>query len=338
MRVLLIKTSSMGDLIHILPALTDAQCAVPYIKFDWVVEEVFAEIPRWHAAVDRVIPVALRRWRKSLLASSTRKEWREFLKLLNSCHYDLILDAQGLLKSALLGCFARGKRAGPNWRSAREALASLLYQQKITVSTRDHAVLRMRTLMSKALGYPLPSSDPHFGLNFEQFHAGQDQTSYLVFLHGTTWSSKLWPVDYWQALALMAVNAGFEVMLSGGNIEELTRAKTIASVSSAVRVLPRQTIGAMANLLANAKGVVAVDTGFGHLAAALQVPTLSLYGPTNPTNIGAIGRYSQHLAATFPCAPCLKRNCAYQGPLTTRPACFDQISPQFVWERLIQQL
>ena len=102
MRVLLVKTSSLGDVIHTLPALTDAQRAIPGIQFDWVVEEGFAEIPAWHPAVAQVIPVAIRRWRKHPLQTLRSGEWRRFKARLRETHYDLVIDAQGLLKSAWL--------------------------------------------------------------------------------------------------------------------------------------------------------------------------------------------------------------------------------------------
>ncbi|MBV9575888.1 MAG: lipopolysaccharide heptosyltransferase 1, partial [Gammaproteobacteria bacterium] len=130
MRVLLIKTSSMGDIIHTLPALTDASKAIPDIEFDWVIEEAFAMIPHWHASVRNSIPVALRRWRKAIFAHQTQAEFKTLRKELQQVPYDLILDAQGLVKSAFLGFFAAGIRVGLDWQSARENLASLIYQQK----------------------------------------------------------------------------------------------------------------------------------------------------------------------------------------------------------------
>lgn len=98
MRILMVKTSSMGDVIHTLPALTDAQQAIPGLCVDWVVEEGFAQIPSWHSAVDRVIPIAIRRWRKNLLSAQTRQEWRSFKQRLHQERYDAVIDAQDYLK------------------------------------------------------------------------------------------------------------------------------------------------------------------------------------------------------------------------------------------------
>ena len=202
-RVLLIKTSSMGDLIYTLPALTDAGAALPDIQFDWVVEDSFQEIAHWHPLVHKVIPVSLRRWRK---AKWQRNTWSELGALSQQLkaqgQYDLILDAQGLVKSAVLGCLANGARAGLNFRSARESLASFLYQHKHAVNFYQHAVVRMRSLFSLALGYPLPTTPPNFGL--DQFRAQVQQEKYSVFLHGTTWASTQWPENYWAELAQRA--------------------------------------------------------------------------------------------------------------------------------------
>lgn len=335
MRVLLIKTSSMGDIIHTLPALTDAGKAISNITFDWVIEDAFAEIPAWHPLVNQVIPVALRRWRKGIFSKETRSGWLRLRKQLHERDYDLILDAQGLVKSAFLTFFAKGVRAGLDFRSAREGFASFAYQKKYTVNFYQHAVVRMRHLFSQALSYALPASSPDFGLQPANWQANLiTPENYVVFLHGTTWTTKQWPETYWIALAKLAAQAGYRIKISGGNAEEVARAERIAGHQSAVDVLPYLSISAMASLLANAKAVVAVDTGFGHLAAALNIPTISLYGATNPSYTGALGSASLHLTADFPCAPCLNRTCSYRKSTTITPACYTALTPERVWEKI----
>lgn len=326
----------MGDLIHTLPALTDAGKAIPGIEFDWVVEEPYAEIPAWHPLVKQVIPIALRRWRKGLLSRDTKLGFRDLQKQMNASKHDIVLDAQGLVKSAFLTWFAQGERVGLDFRSARESLASLAYQRTCTVNFYQHAVVRMRSLFSQALGYALPVDAPDFGLNRHQFvnqHA--NDKPYLVFLHGTTWESKQWPESYWCELANFAHQAGFLVKISGGNDAEIARAMRIGTQVSNVDVLPRLSISDMARLLANAKAAVAVDTGFGHLAAALDVPTVSIYGATNPAYTSAIGKHSSHLSAEFPCSPCLNRTCIYRKPSNVTPACYQTVVPEKVWQTLL---
>lgn len=336
MRVLLIKTSSMGDIIHTLPALTDASQAIPGIEFDWLIEEAFAAIPQWHSAVKHSIPVALRRWRKTIFSHRTYHEFKHLRTQLQQVPYDIILDAQGLVKSAFLGFFAQGKRVGLDWHSAREMLASAAYQETYQVNFYQHAVVRMRSLLSQALHYPLPTTPPEFGLKRQLFLPDTPATPYLVFLHGTTWRSKQWPESYWQQLAAIAANAGFRIKISGGNDEEVQRAIRIAQACSEVDLLPYLEITGMATLLAQANGVVTVDTGLGHLAAALSVPTISLYGPTHPEYTGALGRYSLPLAANFSCAPCLRRHCHYKKPADVQPACFTTLQPLRVWNELVE--
>lgn len=334
MRVLLIKTSSMGDLIHTLPALTDAGNAIPGIQFDWVVEDSFAEIPEWHPLVKRVIPVSLRRWRKRWLSAETYQALRALRTTFQEEKYDLVLDAQGLIKSGLLALLAKGPRAGLDFHSARESFSSFAYQQKHTVNFKQHAVVRMRSLFSQALHYPLPNTPPAFGVDRKRFTPAAETNPYLVFLHGTTWASKQYPESYWQALARMAAEQGYRVKISGGNDDELARAARIGANNAAVDLLPRLTIRQMADLLAGARAAVAVDTGFGHLSAAMDVPTVSIYGSTNADYTGALGPSSVLLSANFPCAPCLNRDCNYRKPADVTPACYGTVPPALVFKTL----
>ncbi len=337
MRVLIIKTSSMGDIIHTLPALTDASKAIPSISFDWVVEENFSEIPAWHPCVNKVIPVRLRHWRKNIFSKKTRQEWRAFYETVRATQYDLVIDAQGLLKSVFLALHVRGKRCGFDFHSARDPFASLFYYRKArTAKVKEaHAVMRVRDLFSQALGYPLPTTVPDYGVDRRRFMQ-KDGQDYLVFLHGTTWATKHWPEEYWIELAKMASNNGLKIKLPWGNASEQARAQRIASACMQAEVLPRQGLVEMAGVLANAKAVVAVDTGLGHLAAALNVPTVSLYGPTNPALTGALGQSQKHLAVEFPCAPCFGRECTYRDRKNylVNPPCFTTLPPSAVWAAL----
>ena len=341
MRVLIIKTSSMGDIIHTLPALTDAGNALSSITFDWVVEENFAEIPRWHPLVNKVIPIALRRWRKNLFSKSSRLEWKKFITELRAEQYDVVIDAQGLLKSALVSRFARGKRYGFDRHSARESFAALFYQRSFSVAKNQHAITRVRDLLSQTLGYTLPVTTPSYGIDRSQFHSKNTGENYLVFLHGTTWKTKHWPEEYWIQLARLANQAGFSVKLPWGNSDEQERAIRIAANCSHAEVLPRLALTDMAGMLANAKSIVAVDTGLGHLAAALGVPTVSLYGPTNPVLTGALGETQLHLTTKLTCSPCLNRDCSLvknqpslYPPSPLNPPCFTTLLPTDVWYSL----
>jgi heptosyltransferase-1 len=347
MHVLIVKTSSMGDVIHTLPALTDAGKAIPGISFDWLVEPNFAEIPTWHPLVKQVIPVSLRHWRKNLLARTTWQEWQAFRQLLRAKQYDLIIDAQGLLKSVWLALNARGKRCGFSFSAARDLLAAFFYQEKIVTAKvkEEHAVVRLRDLFSQALHYPLPKTMPDYGITRERFQLSPPSEKYIVFLHGTTWTTKHWPEEYWIELAKKVNENGLLIKLPWGNATEQARAERIAANCNHVEILPRLDLLGMANVLASAQAIVAVDTGLGHLAAALNVPTVSLYGPTNPVLTGALGQSQKHLTAKFSCAPCLSRECSYRGEETysplnpsplypVRPPCFTLLPPALVWSEL----
>ena len=302
MRVLLIKTSSLGDVIHTLPALTDAARAIPGIQFDWVVEEGFAEIPAWHPAVAQVIPVALRRWRKNLLQTWRSGEWAAFKQRVRAGRYDLVIDAQGLLKSALLTRYVCAPIAGLDRRSAREPLASRCYERTYTVAWGQHAVERVRQLFAQALGYALPESVGDYGLNRAAMAGDVSAEPYVLFLHGTTWASKHWPESDWRALAEHLDCRGLAVRLPWGSEVEKARAERIVAGLKHARVAPKLNLRGVAALIAGARACVAVDTGLGHLAAALDVPSISLYGPTLPAKVGAYGRGQIHLCATGPLA------------------------------------
>jgi len=342
MRVLVIKTTSLGDVIHTLPAITDAARALPGIRFDWVVEEGFAEIPAWHPAVDRVIPVAVRRWRKNLWQTLRGGEWRAFKQRISDTSYDLVIDAQGLIKSAWLSRYARGPVAGLDRDSAREPLASRFYQQPINVPWGQHAVERTRQLFAQALGYSVPEGLGDYGLALVQEVQSAEQP-YVVFLHGTTWVTKHWPERYWQELAARVSAKGMQVKLPWGNTNEQARAQRIAQGLDGVQVLPKLPLAGVARVLSAAQACVAVDTGLGHLAAALDVPTLSLFGPTNPGFTGAYGHAQRHLASDFACAPCLRKTCNYQPTpgdarqfdlSTEQPLCFTRLAPDVVMAQL----
>ena len=343
MRVLLVKTSSLGDIIHALPALTDAARAIPGITFDWVVEEGFAEIPTWHPAVGKVIPVAIRRWRKNIWQTIKSGEWRRFKQSLRAEKYDLVLDAQGLLKSAWLTRYVKAPVAGLDQNSAREPLASRFYQRRLAVARGQHAVERLRQLFAVALGYDLPKGLGDYGLDVERLIELPRNKPYVLFLHGTTWDTKHWPEVYWRDLALRMGHKGIEVRLPWGNPAEKARAERIASGLGNAVVLPRLNLAGVARVLASASACVAVDTGLGHLAAALDVPTISLFGPTNPGLTGAYGKVQIHLASDFPCAPCLQKKCTYQPTAQDQqrfdlksewPLCFTRLNPERVAIRL----
>lgn len=297
MKLLLIKTSSIGDIVHTLPALTDAVKAIPDLEVDWVVEEAFAALPTWHPVVRRAIPVGFRRWRKRPLAGLASGALKRFRGQLNQTRYDVILDAQGLMKSAAIARMARGSRHGLDAASIREKPAALAYTHRHRVPTDLHAIDRLRRLFALALGYPLPATDPDYGVIRDRLPPSRVGGDYLVALHGTQWVSKQWPVDRWRGLIERARADGLTVALPALGDVEVARATAIADGFDNAVLLPPLDLPAIAGTLACASGVVAVDTGFAHLAAAFGTPCVTLYGPTSPLLTGTVGRNQAHVVS-----------------------------------------
>lgn len=291
MRVLIVKTSSMGDVLHTLPALTDAVQAIADIRFDWAVEEGFAQVPGWHAAVERVIPVAIRRWRKAWFSTAIRSERQAFRHALQAVDYDAVIDAQGLVKSAaLVTRLAHGVKHGMDWHSAREPLASLFYQKRHHIPKAQHAVERTRELFAKSLGYSRPETQGDYGIARHFLNASEvTPAPYAVFLHATTRDDKHWQEAHWRELISLVEKCGMRIKLPWGAAHEQARAIRLAQGFSEVEVLPKMNLNDMAKVLASAKFVVSVDTGLSHLTAALDRPNITLYGPTDPGLIGGYG-------------------------------------------------
>ncbi len=296
MRVLIVKTSSMGDVLHTLPALTDAMRAIPDIKFDWVVEEGFAQIPSWHPAVDRVIPVAIRRWRKNWFSSETRQQRCDFKRVLQSQAYDIIIDAQGLVKSAaLVTRVAKGEKHGMDSKTAREPFACWFFDKKHQVSKKQHAVERIRELFALSLGYEKPATQGDYAIAARFLsNLSAEAENYLVFLHATTRADKHWPEERWRELIGLLATSGLKIKLPWGADHEYHRAVRLAEGFDYVEVLPKLSLEKVAEILARARAVVSVDTGLSHLTAALDRPNITLYGPTDP---GLIGGYGQNQIA-----------------------------------------
>ena len=334
MRVLLIKTSSLGDVVHALPAVTDACENNAELEFDWVVEETFADIPSWHPCVKEVIPVAWRRWRKSLWSSQTQSEIKTFRKRLRTKNYDLVLDAQGLIKSAVISRMACGRRYGLDRQSAREPMASFFYHNKLYIPKKNHAISRLRELFAKTFAYDTPKTPINYGINRDHWEMS-DTKPYVVFIHGTTWLTKLWPESYWRELCQLANQDGYEVHIPWGNNEERDRASRIADQQDNVKILDRLSLAQMGHELANTSAVIGVDSGLTHIAAALDIPTVAIYGATSAVLTGVQGRNVKLHISKYSCAPCLSKVCLSKTNTLDYPPCYEEIDPASAWKSVL---
>ncbi len=292
-RILIVKTSSMGDVVHALPLVSDLARARPDATIDWVVEEGFAAIPVLHPGVDRVIEVALRRWRRAPLGRTTWVEIGAARRALRERAYDAVIDCQGLVKSALIAVTARGPVWGPARASVRESLATLFYGHRVSLDRSQHAIARSRALGAAVLGYTV-SDAPRFALQVPALTQPElaefaRRGSYAVLLTNASRATKLWPPDRWRAVEAWLAGRGLASALFWGSDAEARDTHARAQGMRNAWVAPKTSLSQLAALLAGARIVIGLDTGLTHLAAAAGAPTLGLFCDYDPALVGVIG-------------------------------------------------
>jgi heptosyltransferase-1 len=273
--ILFIKTSSLGDIIHHMPAVVDARRHRPDARLVWIVEELYAPLARLNRSVDEVIAIATRRWRRQPHLLSTWREARDAVRIIRAARYDAVIDTQGLVRSALLAKIVRGRSHGYDRASIREPLASMFYDVRHTVSWNLHVIERNRALTGLALGYD-PLGPPEFDFDRSSLVA-VPAPPYAVLLHATASTAKEWPEERWTAIGALLAQQGLEVVLPWGTEAERARSERIAAALPRARVPDRRPILDVARLLAGATLVVGVDTGFLHIAAVLGVPVVAVF-------------------------------------------------------------
>jgi heptosyltransferase-1 len=285
--LLFIKTSSLGDVIHHMPAVTELRRHLRQVRVSWLVEEAFAPLVGLHAAVDVTIPVAARRWRRLWHSRSTMREVAEFVARLRAQSYDAIVDSQGLFRTAVMAKLARGERHGYDAQSVREPPASLLYDVRHHVERDRHAIERNRNLTALALGYERDHI-LDFGLDRARL-AGSGRAPYALLLHATARPAKQWPEQSWIDLGRALAGRGTELLLPWGTPDERARSGRIAGALGNAKLPDLAPLDSMAGLIAGAAFVVGVDTGLLHLAAALAVPLVGIFLASDPTRTGPMG-------------------------------------------------
>jgi heptosyltransferase I len=284
LKILIVRVSSLGDVVHNMPMVADILRQHPTASIDWVVEEAYVGLVRLNPHVRKVIPFALRRWRKSLLSAPTRAEIRAFLQVLRSESYDYVFDTQGLLKTGVVMGLARlapgGKKFGlanGTEGSGYEGLSRIFHMQSVPVAARTHAVARGRQVAAAAFGYSADTA-ADFGLLAP---AGapdwMPDRPYAVFFHGTARNAKKWRQQNWVAIGQTLAAQGWPILLAWGNDAERQEAQQLAAQLPNAQVLPRLPMLEAVMLAARASLVIGVDTGLTHIAAAYNRPTIELY-------------------------------------------------------------
>ncbi len=286
----------MGDIFHIYPAISDLKLHFPDAELHWLVEDAFVGIAKWHPKVDKVIPISLRRW----LKQRNSVAWNEFVswkeELHNSSVYDLVIDAQGLMKSAIISRCANAKTIhGYDYFSVREVLASFAYKQTHLVDRNMHSIEKNRLLLASAMGYQ-PTGPADFGIS-DLFNPSENETKHLLFIIGTSKDEKLWRADRWCELAEIATNEGFSIETIWGDKKEKNLALSLKETCPHLMVAEeRLSMLEVAQKIHAASGVIGLDTGFTHLSGALEVPTVALFGPTLAGRYGLIGKQTRNLS------------------------------------------
>lgn len=283
--LLVVRPTSLGDVVHALALVADVRAARPDMAIDWVAEDAFADVARMHADLRHVIPVALRRWRSALWSRATWREFASFRHALRAQRYDVVLDLQEQLKGALIARIARGTRHGLHPASIREPVVTLLHDVHHRIDRHVHFIAKSRALAAAALGYTV-SGPPRWHWRVPPPSAALPRGPFVVFITATSRPSKLWPQERWRALASAVTANGYAVLLPFGTPAEAARCAAIAHGMPGASVVPRMALPALAALLARAEYVVGVDTGLTHLAAALASLTVALFTDTDAALAG----------------------------------------------------
>ncbi len=345
MKILIVRLSSLGDILHMFPAISDLRRHYQDAEIHWLVEPTFAEVASWHSAVDKVITVPLRAhkkiwWRIPVLLSNLRQQ-------LQAENYDIVLDAQGLLKSALLARLAGVAVFGFAAGSAREPLASRLYQKTAKVPGGLHVIEKNRQLVAAIFAADITKA-ADYGLDIFRQKRMQSKLSgllkeitaqpYIVLLHGTTWNSKYWPEASWMELIRLLSQQGYHSLLPWGNEVEHQRAQRLQTAGGErAQMLPKLSLTELMDVLLHARAFVSVESGIGHLAAALDVSGIMLHGPTDPAYSGILGKACQHLTSGIVCSPCFKRDCPILNNADI-PPCQRAITAQLVYQQCLTLL
>jgi len=306
----------MGDLMHALPALTDAAKKIPNIEFDWVVDENFSEVPLWHPKVKSIITTNHRSWKKNIFSTSLISELRTIKSRLNNINYDAVVDMQNNLKSAAISFLVKDFVHGLDKASAREYPSHLAYKFTYEISKKNHAISRQRQLLALSLNYEFDIQNIDYGIQKDKFEIPNLELpdKFLFLVHNASWPTKMWSISRWQELIKLINKEGYMAILPSGSTKEFKRAQEIASVSEEALAIPTQSLNKTAFIIENATGCICSDTGLAHLSAMLGKPSVTLYSVTDEKLIGTRGNNQSHIISA--------------------DSQINNITPQRVWDEL----
>ena len=288
----------MGDLMHALPAITEAKDQIPNIIFDWVVDKNFSSVPNWHPAINKTIETNHRQWKVNPFSAQSRDEIKRVIKTINDEDYDLIIDMQNNLKSAFISFLCKKSVIGMDAKSSREFPAHLAYKKTVSISKKLHAIERQKNLLSFSLNYESDLSKHDYGIDKTNFLKSKIDlpSNYAICVQNASWPTKQWPIKYWKEL-ITKLPQDLSLLFPSGNQMELQRAEEICNVSSKAIALDLLTLNEIAYLVDQASFAICSDTGLAHLSAITETPSLTLYGPTKTSLIGTYGINQNHLVA-----------------------------------------
>lgn len=372
MRVLIIKMTSMGDLIHTLPALVEAKKNIHNLIIDWLVDDSFKDLLSLYQysenhsqqllispIIDNIFTIPLRKMKKNFSIKNIPYNIRLIKTFINSLRknkYDLTIDAQGLIKSALITKFVKTDLiSGFDYRSCKEPLASIFYNHKVFVDKNMHAINRIRHLFARSMKYDLLDNNFDYQSvlhkkDFYRVEGIENLNNYILFLHGTTWETKRWKLEYWQQLACLIMDRykNTSIVIMSSNSTEYEFVKNIQNLmnnsingnnkhyQNKLIVLSDLSLIEAASVVLHATAVVAVDTGFAHLAGASGIPVVGIYGPSDINKAGVFGVICYNIQAYYHCSPCLSRICLEykKNSSSVKQPCMKQITPQIVFDKL----
>lgn len=289
MKILIIRLSAIGDIFHTLTILPDIRKVFKDVQIDWLVDESFVEVTKLSPLIENVIPIPLKKWKKSKL--SYLPNLIKYKKSLPKVNYDYIIDTQSLIKTALLSKFLfNGEIYGLDRKSAREPLASLFYDYKYNVNQDNVAVIRLRGLIAKIFNLNHNLRKFSFDVKTKPYLPNFD-SKYVLFLHGTSKENKKWAIDNWVELSQWIIsNTDKQIVVTHSNDSEYQFTKDLKDKlnSSRLTIIDKLKFAEFADVVKHASLVVGVDTGFTHLANLLHIPTIAIYQASDPNYVGML--------------------------------------------------